>query len=228
MPRTVLPVENCVFRLDSKYGFNQQFPMTFNDVELSEDGFEFDGINSWISFPSIPTRMWDMTIHLRMIWNGNGNDNDSLQQIIGNNDRYNEWIAIQEIDNGYTYMEDGMNSNAYQLDTYTLRIDVGVIYDIFISLGENNYKVLLNGEFVRETEKADRYNFNINAIGGRPDDRRFEGIISLVEIYYRAYTVQEMKDRYNQSTFLFLNNTPTPTQQAYLDWQNSRIIGRSR
>jgi hypothetical protein len=56
----------------------------------------------------------------------------------------------------------------------------------------------------------------------------FNGTIKHVSIYNRALTPQEVADRYNQSTFLFLNNTPTPTQQAYLDWQDSRIIGRSR
>lgn len=48
MTRNTIPAEDCVFRLDYRDKFRRAFPMTFNNVGLSEDGFVFDGIESCI------------------------------------------------------------------------------------------------------------------------------------------------------------------------------------
>jgi len=50
--------------------------------------------------------------------------------------------------------------------------------------------------------------------------------IKSVDLYDKILTEQEIADRYNQSTFQFLNDTPTPTQQNYIDFWDNRKIGR--
>jgi hypothetical protein len=142
MPRTTIPSESCTFRLDSNYGFCQQFPMTFNGVGLSDNGFETGNITGHI----------------------------------------NEQPTFVYIEYDDTYLAEEY-PDSLGIVTYT------------------------NGGITIDCSS---------------------NIIKCVDIYDKILTEQEIADRCNQSTFLFLNDTPTPTQQAYLDWQNSRIIGRSR
>jgi len=142
MPRSVLPSEDCVFRLDSQYGFNQAFPMTFNNVGLSDDGFETGSVTA--PFFEEPVFMY-----------------------IEYDDTY---LAEEHPDS------------------------LGIV-------------IYTNGEITIDC--------SVN-------------IIKCVDIYSRILTAQEIADRYNKVTFQFLNDVPTPTQQKYLDWQNSRVIGRSR
>lgn len=51
MPRTTLPSEDCVFRLDSRNRYRSEFPVTFNNVGLTSDGYEFDGAYQKILTP---------------------------------------------------------------------------------------------------------------------------------------------------------------------------------
>jgi hypothetical protein len=142
MPRSVLPSEDCVFRLDSQYGFNQAFPMTFNNVGLSDDGFETGSVTA--PFFEEPVFMYI---------------------------EYDDTYLAEEY------------PDSQSIVTYT------------------------DGEITIDC--------SVN-------------VIKCVDIYSRILTAHEIADRNNNVTFQFLNDVPTPTQQKYLDWQNSRVIGRSR
>ena len=231
MPRLTLPSESCCFRLDSDYGYRQQFPMTFNDVGLSDDGFEFNGESSYIRVPhqkSISFGINDsFTVSCSFIFDGNTDKALRLYRKGSNYYLFTTYTGEDVI--FYTY--DGTTTSGGRIDG----IGDGHIHNVTVVVDRYNGKVLLYLDGIHDGtswtlpdvgDTSSPYDLYIGSDGG--DSLFFNGTIKHVSIYNRALTAQEVADRYNQSTFLFLNNTPTPTQQAYLDWQNSRIIGRSR
>jgi hypothetical protein len=109
-------------------------------------------------------------------------------------------------------------------------LTLGTRMKITIVFDNGTAYTYLNGELFDSNDTVgDIIDIPSFDIGNQLDlTRAFGGIIHSISIYNRALTPQEVSDRYNDVTFQFLNDTPTPTQQAYLDWQDSRIIGRSR
>jgi hypothetical protein len=217
--------------LDYRDKFKQAYPMTFENVGLSEDGFEFaeDGgsriLSHGITFPAGTP----YTLETIVKWYGEppsdfvlpfGNylvSSDTFYYYNPNDDyfRYrsaNNVVAIA-------------NSNSSDVFDGTSHNVTWVIDD------SNNVSVFVDGVKNGDTTNVINSTMTINGYGDGYDSRpefSWVGWIQSASIYNRALTPQEVSDRYNQSTFLFLNDTPTPTQQAYLDWQNSRVIGRSR
>jgi hypothetical protein len=234
MPRSVLPSEDCVFRLDSQYGFNQAFPMTFNNVGLSDDGFEFNGESSFIRHPYINT------------WIPNSDD-FTFESVFLPSVVDVSHVAFSSQDNETVYKGISiyiMNDNRIRFHGYDGDVSISVYSDTtvnphmkyhVIAIREGDFfSLYVNGILENDTTYStidsltDTFHQTPLYVGCRDLSNFFKGTIKQASIYNRALTAQEVADRYNQSTFLFLNDTPTPTQQAYLDWQDSRIIGRSR
>jgi hypothetical protein len=175
--------------------------MTFNNVGLSDDGFEFDGESSYIEFDGTFFDMNGVTLDVMFKWKGNYT---VLQQIVGTDNRFHEWLAIQN-DSGYIYFEDGINSNPYQFgteDDVSLEVQENEWYNLTLTSWEGAYQSYMNGVPTVSDDKSEQGSFVMNAIGGLPDDRRFYGTIKHVSIYNRALTPQEISDRYQRSTYL--------------------------
>jgi hypothetical protein len=231
MSRTVLPAENCVFRLDHKYGFNQQFPMTFNDVGLSEDGFEFNGSSSHAQ-TRLPNANISNGLTAELIFNWDGYNSQPANMLFNCGTGHGQYAGNFELiidpDNILRFRAFNSTSNGIGFEIQTNQLYFVVVeyhIDGTLILHVNNQKI--DGKIIADANSS--LNDVIFDVGKSFDSAYyFNGTIKNVSIYNRALTAQEVADRYNQSTFLFLNNTPTPTQQAYLDWQNSRVIGRSR
>jgi hypothetical protein len=226
MPRSVLPVEDCVFRLDYRDGFRQAFPMTFENVGLSEDGFVFDGTGDIdIKFRQ---NISEGSIFFTLIMpEFDGSYHSVYDAGYHSGFPYGDMAYIDNDSNVLSiYLRNTSNTSTSK--TFFHNLTPGLEYQFGYTWDGTEVRFYKNG-VVYEIEP-------FSGILGRTNDGNIakggynNGIFKMkkFEEFSRALTAQEVADRYNQSTFLFLNNTPTPTQQAYLDWQDSRIIGRSR
>lgn len=140
MSRVTLPAEDCVFRLDSDFGYRQQFPMTFDGVRLSDGGFT-DG--------TITAHLLHTPVYIEVQY-------DDSHVVVA-------WASVPAF---VTYSSE------------TLTVDCSA----------NDVK--------------------------------------RVSVYSRELSVQEVADIKADLTFQFKNETPTTTQQAYIDWEDGLTYGR--
>jgi len=208
MPRSVLPSGDCVFRLDSEYGFNQAFPMTFNDVGLSDDGFEFDGESSYVRLSGVPYYPDESTVIIS--FNSDlGNWKTGIRHSSAN------ILFISHVGKPMVHINSSYN--------YGSPWDMGDNH-LAITFKNDEWKMYQNSELTKTFSEP--YFDSPPSFIGKTDNYYFNGTIKHVSIYNRALTAQEVADRYNEVTFQFLNDTPTPTQQNYLDFWDNRKIGR--
>jgi hypothetical protein len=200
--------------------------MTFNDVGLSDDGFEFNGSSSYIKSPiDNKYNFEEYTVELIFtpseIMGSVFYGLVSLRSHWGTDNTVFEVAQIEEDIRCYIYADNFKNVR--------YNINVGTKYHVVFSCNGTDIKLYFNGELVDQgtgvsyipNVKTDLY------IGRRADAAIYgKGIIKHVSIYNRALTAQEVADRYNEVTFQFLNDTPTPTQQNYIDFWDNRKIGR--
>jgi hypothetical protein len=202
--------------------------MTFNDVGLSDDGFNIiEGVSSNVVWKEVNYYEWSECT-LEVIFAPDRtyeNEENDWYDIFGSVYAYNT-IAYNGYSDKLAYRL--INNDSTQIiQECDLPLEKDVYIHIIATFNSNTFeqKLYCNGELKSNgTTNTHIKNINREQIVGR----HVGGTYKRASIYNRALTAQEVADRYNQSTFLFLNDTPTPTQQAYLDWQDSRIIGRSR
>jgi hypothetical protein len=210
MPRSTLPAENCIFRLDSRLGFRQQFPMTFNDVGLSEDGFEFNGENGYIKCSHKLNKYEELTVEIDL----NPDTIDSVSRIFNIGDilaaSSTKGVEIA-IDNSERlgFYSNGDNNNSDLLYTNLETSPITAHYVVT----KTQQTVYINGEFYKQDD-MDIGDFSTDYdlyIGTRINDagQYYDGTIKHVSIYNRALTPQEISDRYNQVTFI--DDAPTLT-----------------
>jgi hypothetical protein len=225
MTRSVLPAEDCVFRLDSAFGYRQQFPMTFNDVGLSKDGFKFNGSSShikankdvWMRTPAYTVEAIIKPDFLSEndyvgIVNFSSNDRRILVSNSGNLLSQNKFVS-GDIDMGASVFD-------------TSKSD---IYHVVVSINSEFIKMYVDDELISTTETNSEiltYGNDLYIGWGHETIYHYSGNILTVSIYSRALTAQEVSDRYRKLTFQFKNETSTPTQQKYIDMWDNRTIGR--
>lgn len=198
MPRSTLPSEDCVFRLNSGNGYRSEFPVTYNDVGLSSDGFEFDGSNSVIDCGSLPNTT---AISVESIITPS--DIDGFKHIISKygGSGFQQFTFAQNGSLLYFYINSGSSSNRILYDFEEVKtMHVICTFDSLT----NEQKMYVNGSLVAEqTLDVDLINPDINLyIGSSVEfDLKFGGIIPFVSIYKKALTAQEAIDRYNKVTF---------------------------
>jgi hypothetical protein len=198
--------------------------MTFNDVGLSDDGFEFNGSSSYISSNILNGINKSNSFTCEIIFNAVTNNDKELlvSHVTSPNDVFGTSFKTGVLSTGmyngsrYIYcVSDTINTNK--------EYDVISIFD-GNSLTKYIYNEIVDGVICPnlDSQLIGLY------IGGHPSasERCFSGTIKHVSIYNRALTPQEVADRYNEVTFQFLNDTPTPTQQNYIDFLDNRKIGR--
>jgi hypothetical protein len=228
MPRSVLPSEDCVFRLDHRYGFNQAFPMTFNNVGLSDDGFEFDGEGSYIDCGNDSSLSISNEISISVTFTTTNSSSDEIGLVGKRNGDGLEIPFAVELVSGIPRFSFYNSSFIYVDGMNDLRD--GQQHTILFTYDSNKISVYedgINTSNKNETLPMVQNNYDV-VIGsrGKGSAVRYNDSIKHVSIYNRALTAQEVADRYNEVTFQFLNDTPTPTQQNYLDFWDNRKIGR--
>jgi hypothetical protein len=199
MPRSVLPSEDCVFRLDHRYGFNQAYPMTFNNVGLSEDGFEFNDESSIIHVENpLPLGSENVaTVELDITYDNIGGN--GYGRII-NDSRGINYFALYGRTDGTsltirTY--DNIIYSVIGILTLGTRMKITIVFD------NGTAYTYLNGELFDSNDTVgDIIDIPSFDIGNQLDlTRAFGGIIHSISIYNRALTPQEVADRYNEVTF---------------------------
>jgi hypothetical protein len=207
--------------------------MTFNDVGLSDDGFVCPNTTEHIISDNIKFENGEpFTFECLVQWIGN--DSPSFYVLPFGN--------VYDVKSTLYFYDPNSNKMRFRSDT-NVNITIPNSHPLDVGLFDGSqhhvvYVIESNGDisvYIDAVQNGDTVNINDTSFifngygdGYGADTYVWQGYIKYVSIYNRTLTAQEVADRYNQSTFLFLNNTPTPTQQAYLDWQDSRIIGRSR
>jgi hypothetical protein len=201
MPRLTLPSEDCVFRLDSEYGFNQAFPMTFNDVGLSDDGFNIiEGVSSNVVWKEVNYYEWSECT-LEVIFAPDRtyeNEENDWYDIFGSVDTYNT-IAYNGYSDKLAYKL--INNDSTQIiQECDLPLEKDVYIHIIATFNSNTFeqKLYCNGE-LKSNGTANTRIKNINR--GQIVGRHVGGTYKRASIYNRALTAQEVTDRYNEVTF---------------------------
>lgn len=198
MSRSVLPSENCVFRLDSDYKFNQAFPMTFADVDLSDDGFEFNGSNS-ISLPADKRLELTTPFSIEVIINPATNVHNDHIFTRG----FDIFARIEE----YGIVSIGIYDGAATKYTKSVTsiISTGSSYHVVYVWDGSKILIYVNGQEVSYSVQDAISSIDIRSmdlfVGKRSDGYGFDGTIPHVSIYSCALTAQEASDRYNKVTF---------------------------
>jgi hypothetical protein len=211
--------------------------MTFNDVGLSDDGFEFNGSSS-----EITTISGESVVGKRIV--SEFSIITKINPIEQPRGRYDYNCVIFNLRKNITNsVPDSLNEIALYIryeDMYVRCCDeyipVSESYpiseiEIAITVKNNLCSIYKNGNlFIEKTINndwlIDSTVFYIGRVGADIDKLNFMGSMRFLDMYNRALTPQEISDRYQKNTFLFLNDTPTPTQQEYIDWQDGLKIGR--
>jgi hypothetical protein len=213
--------------------------MTFNDVGLSEDGFEFNGSSSLLFGELCATifgkkNITELSIEITL--------NLDYQPLSANDYRCVIFSISKTMSNALPDSRDEISLYARQgniqtnilgshvvvCDYSTDKTYIIITFDNGIASVYHNNSEVYQGDVGSNTLVLDDIQ---QLVIGSQDDRNpypliTKGTIPKFSIYNRALTEKEISDRYHKSTFLFLNDTPTPTQQEYIDWQNGLKIGR--
>jgi hypothetical protein len=204
MPRSVLPAEDCVFRLDYRDGYRQAFPMTFNKVGLSDDGFEFDGESSYIKIGT-ELHLNDFTIIINVKNNKTEyttHINDYLPITSSSGNEYDNYICVRALTDGLEefYVEDSSGTGASSGHSYR-----NTLFNEYVfCVNDGVASFYINGEtYTVETDLL--AGFDIKYIGLGYASSLLNGTVKHVSIYDRALT---------------------PTQVKHISTQMMRKIGR--
>jgi hypothetical protein len=206
--------------------------MTFHDVGLSDDGFApvSESPSDHISCGVVPYNTMNFSVEVLFKALKTSDRNFIYMNGAGG---YGEKRSHLEV-----YTDDKIK---FQIDDNTTFKEISSIdavnydkwYHVICTRNSNYMKMYINSSLESELEisgygdlVSDRGMFIFAAKTGGDVVEPGKNIIKKLSLYNRALTAQEVADRYNQSTFLFLNDTPTPTQQNYLDFWDNRKIGR--
>lgn len=201
MPSNVLPSEDCVFRLDSRDGWKQPFDVTFVDVGLTDDGFEFD--TSVITVDkSAKTDVHGDTSYEFMF----KSDIPSANSFILSNYNATTSGALMYIDTSGKFTFDGRDgSGSYRsVKSNTIVGNNSIVHVICMLTIDGIWSIYVNGTFDNSLDTSYSPSSLVNSTDitiGAFDANYFSGTIEHVSIYQRALTSTEVKDRYKERTF---------------------------
>jgi len=200
MARTI-PSSDIVFVLDSKSGFNNpsNLPVTFNDVDWTDEGFVFNGTTSYIDCGKDNRFNTNNEISV-VTWvkmSSLASDQDIVRKGFFKSDGWILWFYSSTPRIYFSVYASTVYKNLFYSfsDTDTWNCFAGVY-------NNRNVYLYINGVLV----SSDTTTFDMMSDITRPltvggNSNYFNGKISKVFVFNRALTSQEVADLYNKYTY---------------------------
>jgi len=210
MARTI-PSSDIVFVLDSKSGFNNpsNLPVTFNDVDWTDEGFVFNGTSSYIDVGN-DHRTNNITNEITLEGLVYPRRASPYEYILSNTrDCCGDY-------NGYELLiyNGGAGIRFWDPTTYKTRgvsglttVSLNTWHHIVGTFDGSLISIYLDGKIDGTYSWSGTigtpasFNLYVGAMGYSPSSYNIDGIISRVCIYNRALTSQEVADLYNKYTY---------------------------
>jgi hypothetical protein len=175
--------------------------MTFNNVGLSEDGFEFvDGSRIDTAFKNTPYPEITLeAVIIPTIVDG------SFQMFFGNYSGSGQYVNMYVDSLKKIRIQTRDKNDVTTFVQSDFSIEAGIEYHVMGVIDNDSMYMYLNGEKQVDIVivEIQQYSTNPMFLGAQnsPTAYQFYGNMKLASIYNRALTAQEVTDRYNEVTF---------------------------
>jgi hypothetical protein len=178
--------------------------MTFNNVGLSDDGFEFNGSSSGIDV-SISSGIVNLPdeVSVEVLFKTSDNTLTNLNIIdadYGGNGTSGGY-AFQQVGDRVLFNFPSSATGEYVYSSHVLENNV-FLHVVMVGKYGSYVKDYINGEEDNIEESTGTFSIPSYLRIGYGYNGYFNGTIKHVSIYNRALTPQEISDRYQKSTFL--------------------------